>query len=174
LALCSAFEVLAVTETLFLMVAFVLGAVARSFFGSYGAEKGKNLATREDVAEITRRVEAVRTEFHSQSSVLEMRRRLYERVADSLRIFTAGHQAGREEREAFLSAYSACWLWAPDEVIGLLNSFLDMQKRVVAEPGTVSEAEMKEVYGRILLAMRKDAGFSGSELSAGDFSFVRF
>ncbi len=45
-----------------LLVAAVVVGVA-AFFGTYLAEKAKNTATREDVTEITRRIESVRVEY---------------------------------------------------------------------------------------------------------------
>jgi hypothetical protein len=49
--------------------ALVAGGVAylvvKHFLSSYLSEKGKNLATREDIEEITRKVEGVRTQYVS-------------------------------------------------------------------------------------------------------------
>lgn len=46
---------------------FVIGAVLtfllRDFLPSYGREKGKNLATKEDIGEITNRIESVKTQY---------------------------------------------------------------------------------------------------------------
>ncbi|WP_157007698.1 hypothetical protein [Xenophilus azovorans] len=37
--------------------------VLKFFVSSYLAEKGKNLATKEDIAEITRKIEGVKSEY---------------------------------------------------------------------------------------------------------------
>lgn len=42
---------------------FVVYLLLKSFLPSYLAEKGKNLATKEDVAQITREIEAVKSEY---------------------------------------------------------------------------------------------------------------
>lgn len=48
--------------------ALALWALMRHFFPGYLSEKGKNLATKEDIAEITRRIEDVK---HDYASLLE-------------------------------------------------------------------------------------------------------
>jgi hypothetical protein len=49
-----------------LVGAGVLAFVLKSFIPAYLSQKGKNLATREDIAEITTKVEAIRTEYAKQ------------------------------------------------------------------------------------------------------------
>ena len=60
--------------------AIVAGGVAyfvvKHFLSSYLLEKGKNVATREDVEEITRRVEGVRTQYVSLVEELKARHQL--------------------------------------------------------------------------------------------------
>lgn len=41
----------------------ILGLFLKNYFPSYMDEKGKNLATKEDIAEITRKTEVVQQEF---------------------------------------------------------------------------------------------------------------
>lgn len=47
---------------------FFLGFVLRGFTNSYVSEKGKNAATKEDVGEITSKVESIRTQLSELSS----------------------------------------------------------------------------------------------------------
>jgi hypothetical protein len=47
-------------------VYLIIGVLAASVLGAYLAHKGRNLATREDVGEITRRVEEVKAAFSAQ------------------------------------------------------------------------------------------------------------
>ena len=60
--------------------AIVAGGVAylvvKHFLSSYLSEKGKNLATREDIEEITRKVEGVRTQYLSLVEELKARHQL--------------------------------------------------------------------------------------------------
>ena len=67
-----------------LVGAFGLGAVATAVVGlfllkhylpAYLSEKGKNLATKEDIAEITREVERVRHEYNAILEELKARHR---------------------------------------------------------------------------------------------------
>jgi hypothetical protein len=44
----------------------ILGLVVRHYLSSYFIEKGKNLATKEDIADITARMEEVRTQYATQ------------------------------------------------------------------------------------------------------------
>lgn len=45
------------------ILAFALGLFVKNYFPSYMEEKGKNLATKEDIEEITRKTEEVQKEF---------------------------------------------------------------------------------------------------------------
>lgn len=60
--------------------AAIAGSVAyllvKHFLSSYLSEKGKNLATREDIEEITRKVEGVRTQYLSLVEELKARHQL--------------------------------------------------------------------------------------------------
>jgi hypothetical protein len=49
-----------------LLGAGILAYIVKSFIPAYLTEKGKNLATREDIAEITNKVESVRIEYAKQ------------------------------------------------------------------------------------------------------------
>lgn len=50
--------------------------IVKNFLPSYLSEKGKNLATREDIEEITKRVEGVRTQYLSLVEELKARHQL--------------------------------------------------------------------------------------------------
>lgn len=55
------FEVIIQTSTLVVVV--TLGYLLRDFFPSYSKEKGKNLATKEDIQDITQKIESVKAEY---------------------------------------------------------------------------------------------------------------
>jgi hypothetical protein len=63
------------TVTLILQITTLAGVGAAVYLQrtlkAYASEKGKNLATREDVAEITRQVEAVKADYAKQLLALE-------------------------------------------------------------------------------------------------------
>lgn len=59
-------------ETLLWLIVFGIGALfVRAFFPAYFQEKGKNAATKEDIAEITHKIEEVKTFYAQQLKVLE-------------------------------------------------------------------------------------------------------
>ncbi|MDB4883284.1 MAG: hypothetical protein JWL95_2050 [Gemmatimonadetes bacterium] len=82
-------------EVLIGFIGVLIGALLASL-RSYTAEKGKNLATREDIAEITRRVEGVRTDYLSQ----------LERVKAEL---GEAQVINRSQYELELTAYRDVW-----------------------------------------------------------------
>ena len=61
---------------LLIIAGFIAGVFGRNFFPSYLGEKGKNLATKEDIAEITRKMEGVRHEYNALVEELKARHQL--------------------------------------------------------------------------------------------------
>ncbi len=111
----------------------------RSHLPSYFSEKGKNLTSKEDIAEITRFVESVKAQnstevekikaaLFSEGKIVERRRRVYEEVYNSLRTFISGQTNSQESKERFHSAYASAWFWASDPVLG---APFDCDKNVV-------------------------------------------
>lgn len=157
-----------------LTLTVLCGLLFTAFLPAYVKAKAKNLATKEDIAEITNRVERVRATISQESELLEKRREVYERIADSLRIFIAGHSATEKQKEEFHAAYSACWLWAPDDLLVVLNNFITLQREIVADRSSHNQDELKIAFGDIMLRMRKDAGFATTVVSQSNYSFVKF
>ncbi|WP_347273132.1 hypothetical protein [Candidatus Kuenenia sp.] len=171
-----------------ILVSIWLGIAVIYFAGpTYLREKGKNAATREDIGAITRIVEQVRSETHEDiehlkatisdiSEATVRRRNVYERLSGALRIFVQGQfpepRVHIERQQDFLDSYVASWLWAPDDLIRTLNSFILMNQRKPAEdnPG---QRELKEAFFRVLLQMRRNAGFPDTELEFEDLVFVQ-
>src|SRR5947208_8836314 len=81
--------------------------IFRQYVPAYLAEKGKNLATREDVAAITREVEAVKDEFLRQRDELSHQRQLLLRQQD----FTQQLRLAALDRrlEKHQEAYALWW-----------------------------------------------------------------
>lgn len=164
--------------------------IAIIFYGgpAYLKEKGKNLATREDIGAITETVERIRLQTHEDlerlkiglaagSEALVRRRDIYERLAGGLRIFIQGQlrdPQGRVTRqEDFLESYAAAWLWAPDELIRSLNAFIVMNQLTPAEDNP-RQRELKAAFFDVVLRMRKDAGFPETQLCFEDLILVNF
>ena len=55
------------------VAALVVGWLLKSYFPSYFAEKGKNLATKEDIEEITRKIEQVKASLGSRLHIHQTR-----------------------------------------------------------------------------------------------------
>ena len=164
---------------------FVAGLLLRGYLPSYVSEKGKNAASKEDLAHLTALVESAKALHTSEierlkatllaeSQVTERRRRVYEEMCAALRVFIAGHGGTAEAKERFHSAHAAAWLWASDGVLAALNHFIELQVQHTARPGAIDQAQMKESYTAVVLAMRKDAGFANSVVAASDYKFVQF
>lgn len=167
------------------IILIVGGLILRGYLPSYFNEKGKNLATKEDIELITDKVEKVRSQYISdierlKSSLedearrVEKRRDVYEKITDSLRIFITGHSSNQNQKDGFLNSYSTAWLWAPDEVLKALNDFLSLQLRYAQNQALVKQEEMKTAYVRCVMAMRKDVGFSDTTVGTEDYQFVYF
>jgi hypothetical protein len=80
---------------LVLQILALVGVVAivylvRQGLPAYVSEKGKNLATKEDIEDITRKVENVKTELSGISAVEEQKRKLkYDACLDALSVIDA-------------------------------------------------------------------------------------
>ena len=65
-----------ITELAILVGLVVLGFIIKNYLPSYFTEKGKNLATKEDVAEITRKIEEVKLEVEASKAIQQAKRNL--------------------------------------------------------------------------------------------------
>ena len=54
-----------------IVVAVILGFVIKSYLPSYFSKKGENLATKEDIKEITEKVEEIRVEYATRQHISE-------------------------------------------------------------------------------------------------------
>jgi hypothetical protein len=155
------------------------------FFSGYLREKGKNVASKEDVQHLTELVEGVKlihsTEIeHLKSSlqnefqVIERRRRVYEEICNSMRVFIHGNDATPEAKERFLMAYSAAWLWASDNVLISLNLFVDLQIKHAKNPSSNDGFVLECAYREVVSAMREDAGFDVNKSNVDEYKFVYF
>jgi hypothetical protein len=100
--------------SLLLMIScFIAGVFVRTFFPSYFGEKGKNLATKEDITEITRKVQSVRHEYNSLVEELKARHQL--RMAALDRRLQAHQEAFTHWRKLISNdpddAILACQTW---------------------------------------------------------------
>lgn len=157
-----------------IVIAILLGLLLKAYLPEYAKAKAKNLATKEDISDITAKVEKVRAAITQESSLLEKRREVYERITDTLRIFISGHEASATQKEEFHAAYASCWLWAPDALIQKLNDFLKLQIDMARDTTSHSQEELKEAFGVVIIEMRKDVGFASTKQSVNGFLFMQF
>lgn len=177
---------------LILFVAAVVGLsigimLWKMFVPEYLAEKAKNLASKEDLAQLTAVVESVKAS-HSvelerlkatlvvEAQIMELRRKVYEEMCDALRVFIDGHGGvGIEEaKRKFYTVYATAWLWASDEVINELNHFIALQIQFASDRTSVPQHQLKVSYASTVLAMRKDVGFPNTIVEEGSYQFVQF
>lgn len=154
--------------------AVIISLLLNKFLPAYFSEKGKNLATKEDISQITEKIESVKSIYNNEDKILEKRRQIYEEIVSSLRIFISGHGVSDEQKEKFYEAYASAWLWAPDSVLTELNIFIDQQIKHTEKTEVTSQDTMKEQYGNIILAMRKDVGFIETQTTSKNYVFATF
>lgn len=163
----------------------IAGVLIRGYLPSYVAEKGKNLASKEDLAHLTdlvertkalhiSEIERLKAGLLAEGQVTERRRRVYEEMCVALRVFISGHGNTSEMQDRFHAAYAAAWLWASDDVLVALNRFVVLQVQRAADPTSVDELTLKDAYSTIIVEMRKDVGFSNTVASRADYQFVSF
>lgn len=165
---------MSVLEVVYCVISFVLGLFLKEYLPTYAKEKAKNLATKEDIADITLSVERVRAGLTKESLLLEKRRAVYEQISNSLRVFISGHSDTQGIKEQFHSTYSLCWLWAPDQILKKLNEFIKMQVEIREDPKAYPQDEVKKVFNEIMLCMRRDVGFPETVMGENSYQFVRF
>lgn len=155
------------------------------YFGSYLRKKGKNAASKEDIKGLTELVEGIKlinaseiehlkSALQSEYEIIERRRRVYEEICDSLRVFINRNDASSEAKNRFLKAYSASWLWASDAVLTALNLFVDLQIKHAQNPSSNDGFVLECAYRNVVSAMRKDVGFVDTIVNDSDFKFVYF
>jgi hypothetical protein len=173
-----------VVNLLTLAAVVIIGLLLKNYLPSYLTEKGKNLATKEDIEQITSKIERIKAQYVSEienlkadlqneSQVLSRRRDVYDSIAKSLNVFIEGRADTEDQKKEFLKAYASTWLWAPDPVIRALNAFIDL---VTVSPSskTPEQNARKAAYATCVLEMRKDAGFPETELTDDAHRFVSF
>lgn len=64
-------------NTLAIITAFLLGLLLNNFLPSYVSKKGENLATKEDIAQITKEIEEVKTLYQSYYDLSKAEKEFY-------------------------------------------------------------------------------------------------
>lgn len=109
-----------------------------------------------------KKIEKVKSTLANAATLLEKRRDIYEKIANSLRIFISGHQSNTQIKNNFNTVYSMAWLWAPDSVLISLNKLVDALI-ITNEQQTIDQELVKKLYRDIIFEMRRDVGFSATK-----------
>lgn len=120
----------------------------RKFFTSYSSEKGKNLATKEDIDSITRKVEEVKSEYINRVEHLKVELALHQKKGDLLfsekiRIFKKlqSQLVGfKKYCDACVGTYGQVSEFHPN--LGSLDS--DIEKSVLVHISKIHEIEQED------------------------------
>ncbi|CAN0479129.1 unnamed protein product, partial [Laminaria digitata] len=74
-----------VIEVLIFLVGGVLGFVARTLVSPYISEKSKNLATKQDIGDITEKIESVRADYAENLEYLRHELQLHSTIREAFR-----------------------------------------------------------------------------------------
>lgn len=156
------------------------------YFPKYVEKKAENLATKEDITEITERTEQarlpyikaterLRSELQHQSASLTRLQELYIALAESSAdAFLAGRNATPEQKTRFLASYTSAFLYAPDDVVGGINDHLDVQLRITEENQRELQPELHCTYAKLMITLRRAAFVDEGTLDASSYRFVSF
>lgn len=94
----------------------------RELIRTYSAKKGENLAMKEDLHNLTKIVESVKTDFQkeieqvkanlvSEGKVIERRREIYQSMCLALQVFLRNPSGGAPKSlKDFIDCYNSSWL----------------------------------------------------------------
>ncbi|MFZ2400110.1 MAG: hypothetical protein WAW31_15735 [Smithella sp.] len=117
----------------------------KNYLPKYFQEKGKNLATKEDIREITDKVESVKTDyarqlelFKHEMALLEKRRELSAQVVDLINRYKElppeDGKASDAQLRSFEQDYYKLIPWIPTDILKALNLLFSKSKPCVAKP----------------------------------------
>lgn len=119
----------------------LIGGLYLAFFKSYFTEKGKNLATREDIEEITKKVEAIKVEFIKETERLKFELQFETQV-------NLGYH--NDMKAAVIQLYEVYSLWLTTVSEAQDNSIEHSSKQL-----NEGINELSAVYTKFLLAEAK-------------------
>lgn len=108
-----------------------------------------------------------------QSEAMAQKRKVYGEIATALGIFVSGRDSTTEDKKRFLDQYAKLWLWASDSVIRAANEFSDIMMEFDAS-NKEDQRKAKHAYANFVMEMRKDLGFSKTQLRHDEYKFVSF
>lgn len=149
------------------LVAFIVGLLLDRFLSFYFSEKGRNLATKEDIGQITREIEKVKNIFNEQRDLSKTEREFYEGMTANIYKFLAKVKKYEFEnkpklvtREIVLADEALKldffeFLDAANEFIGKSFVFLREENYLNLKGALCTEGSFPDLANNLLYAMRK-------------------
>ena len=104
--------------------------------------------------------------------LLIRKRSVYNSLVKSMRVFLSSNRpATVEEKNAFLSSYDECCLWAPDFVLESIGVFLDISIEHGKTGTPIDQEAYSRAYTNCIEEIRKDSGFKDTSLN---YRFISF
>ncbi len=166
-----------------------LSLFAWRYLPKYVEKKAENLATKEDVAEITSLTEQARLPYvetlerlrgnvQRETSRLTKRQELYIQFAEAAAAtLLSGRKVTDEDNRRFLAAHAALFLHAPDEIVNAFNAHIDLQIKVAALPVTEKsslQSELQRTFAELMVALRREGFHSDTLVHSAAFRFISF
>ncbi len=153
---------------LYELVKFVLIAVI-SITIYFLNEKVGNMATKQDIGEITKIVEDIKSDIKERENIKGQRRVFYTDLSESMIIFLKGNNPSVEQNRIFQKNYSKIWIWDKDSTIIKLNKLIDeMTSKISVDYNDLESAQ--KTYAEIMLHMRKEI-VPDTKLNIKDYRF---
>lgn len=99
--------------SIIIQILLLIGGFYLVFFKSYFTEKGKNIATKEDIAEITTKVEGIKTDFIRETEHLKHNLQFENQIRIML---------STDTKNAIVSAYESFYIWLETSYDAFLSS----------------------------------------------------
>jgi hypothetical protein len=166
------------------LVSFVSGLIARNFLPAYFSEKGKNLATKEDIAKITEQVKKVENTFLEKAELGKVERNFYYEMIDVIYKFLAQikkfeHQEGKsltkdivKKENKYNNEYQN-FIDDANRILGQAFVFLKEENYVLLRDAIKTEFSVNELANNLLSAMRKSI-YKDTKLNAGDLRELKY
>jgi malate synthase len=120
-------------------------------------------------------------DFKNKEEALNKKREVYVNLIDSMTVFIGKRVHKDDETEykrRFLKSYDIAWLWASDEVMLALSTYMqfkiDHGRGIVPVDGAHPGEREKELFAACVLAMRRDIGFSDTTITKENYKFINF
>jgi len=162
-------DVIFVMNLITWVILIIGGLLLHSYLPKYFQQKGENLATKEDIEEITEKVEAVKVEYARQlerykddMNLMDKRRELSARVVDLINRYKELPSTAAEENQLrlFEQEYYKLVPWIPSDILKALNSLFSNSVPAATKP------DSKDVIVEVRRAILKDdcGDFKGADI----------